>query len=228
MTFLSDVFHPLVTPLTTYTYTTRDHGGDTVSAADRDRLPPGGLSLRHGFPEWFDTVEGSENNKDGRSAGVDHEKHNIGYVPEQHCSTGQPPLTVEVLQYIRIVFDTEAMLDSVSLEAAANAGAWHAWRSHRSKMLGGRAWPATSIPSNTSDTMSERSTSPRQQPGGARRPAEWNWQGVWEDRVKKSIHTSISEHMLFAGDSNDIICFSKMDAEAVDQITPPWKGRAAT
>lgn len=199
-----------------------------MSAADRDRLPPGGLSLRHAFPEWFEAAEGSESNKDEKLADIGPEKHSTGSIPEQRGSTRQPPLTVEILQYIRIVFDTEAMLDSVQLEAAANTGAWHAWRSYRSKMLGGRDSPATSLPSNTSDTMSERSTSPRQQPGGARRPAEWNWQGVWEDRVKKSIQTSMSEHMLFAGDSNDIICFSKMDAEAVDQIMPSWKGRAVT
>ena len=228
VTFLSDVFHPLVTPLTTYTYSTRDTGGETVSAADRDRLPPGGLSLRHGFPEWFDAVRGSESNRDVNPAQDDHDKHTTGTTPETGASTRQPPMTVEVLQYLHIIFDTEAMLDAVPLEAAANTGAWHAWRSYRSRMLGGRASPATSQPSSTSDAMSERSTSPRQQPGGARRPAEWNWQGVWEDRVKKSVQASISEHMLFAGDNDDIICFSKMDADAVDQIMPPWKSGTTT
>jgi hypothetical protein len=220
VTFLSDVFHPLVTPLTTYTYTTRDAGGETVSAADRDRLPPGGLSLRYGFPGWFDSGKDGLSNKDVAPSNAESEKSSVVAKPETPGSTRQPPLTVEVLQYIRIVFDTEAMLDSVPLDAAANPGAWHAWRSYRARLLGGRASPATNRPSSPSDTTSERSTPPRQQPGGARRPAEWNWQGVWEDRVKKSVQASISEPMLFAGDNIDVICFSKMDADAVQQIKP--------
>lgn len=55
LTFISDVFHPLVTPVTTYTHSTRDPGTDTLSSADEGRLPPGGFALRHGFPEWFET-----------------------------------------------------------------------------------------------------------------------------------------------------------------------------
>lgn len=220
VTFLSDVFHPLVTPLTTYTYTMRDAGGDTMSAADRDRLPPGGLSLRHGFPEWFNDVRGGSNDKDASLPLVESEKHSAAPGPEALGSTRRPPMTVEVLQYMRIVFDTEAMLDSVPLGAAANPGAWHAWKSYRAKALGGRASPVAHLPSNPSDTTSERSTSPWRQPGGARRPAEWNWQGVWEDRVRKCLQASISEPMLFAGDSNDVICFSKMDPDAVQQIKP--------
>ena len=191
-----------------------------MSAADRDRLPPGGLSLRYGFPEWFDSGKDGLSNKDVASSNVESEKHNVASELKPLGSASQPPLTVEVLQYIRIVFDTETMLDSVPLEAAANPGAWHAWRSYRARVPGGRASPATNLPSSPSDTTSERSTSPRQQPGGARRPAEWNWQGVWEDRVKKSVQASISEPMLFAGDNNDVICFSKMDTEAVQQLKP--------
>src|SRR3954468_18567199 len=53
VTFSTDVFHPLLTPLTTYTYTTGSSDTDTVSATDEERLPPGGFSLRHGFPQWF-------------------------------------------------------------------------------------------------------------------------------------------------------------------------------
>ena len=191
-----------------------------MSAADRDRLQPGGLSLRHGFPDWFDGGRGGLGEKDAQSVNLARHKRNATSMPEAQGSTRQSPLTVEVLQYIRIVFDTEAVLDSVPLEAAANPGAWHAWRSYRSRSIGGRASPVPNLPSSPSDTTSERSTSPRQQPGGARKPAEWNWQGVWEDRVKKSVQASISEPMLFASDNNDVICFSKMDAEAVQQIKP--------
>ncbi len=53
VTFSTDMFHPLITPLTTYTYTTDIQDNGTVSATDEERLPPGGFSLRHGFPAWF-------------------------------------------------------------------------------------------------------------------------------------------------------------------------------
>ena len=154
------------------------------------------------------------------SASVNTEKYNVASKQETSGNTRPPPLTIEILQYIRIVFDTAAFLDSVTPEAAANPGAWHAWRSYRARSRGGRASPVTSATGSTSDTTSERSMSPRQQPGGARRPAEWNWQGVWEDRVKKSVQASISEPMLFSGDRNDVICFSKMDADDVQRIKP--------
>lgn len=196
VSFLSDVFHPLVTPLTTYTYAARDAGAETVSAADRDHLPAGGLNLRHGFPEWFD------GSRDGTG--------NIGM--------SSPTITVEMLRYLRVIFDMEAVLDSVTLEDAANNGAWHAWRSYRSKTMAAGVTPAGGIPQNPATTNRERSTSPREQPGGARRPGEWNWQGVWQDRVTKSIQASVSDNMLYGGDSGDAISFSKMDAQSLSNL----------
>ena len=53
VTFTTDIFHPLIVPLTTYTFTTGSSDTDTVSATDEERLSPGGFSLRHGFPHWF-------------------------------------------------------------------------------------------------------------------------------------------------------------------------------
>ncbi|PYH45697.1 putative ubiquitin-conjugating enzyme [Aspergillus saccharolyticus JOP 1030-1] len=51
--FATDLFHPLIVPLTTYTFSTGASTEDPVSATDDERLPPGGFSLRHGFPHWF-------------------------------------------------------------------------------------------------------------------------------------------------------------------------------
>lgn len=240
MTILNDVFHPLVTPLTTYSYSTRDTGAETVSAADGYyTLPPGGLSLRHGFPEWFgnarDEVRG--NKEDARatrggqqqSDGSDAALEGDFRIPEvKESQSQQPPLTLEVLLYIRVVFSTEALIDTVPLEAAANTSAWHAWRSYRSRTAAAAA-AATTTPSVTSSTndpsaLRARSISPTQQPGGARRPGEWNWQGVWEDRVRKSVNASISEHMLFGGEGGGVIAFEKMDKEAVEEILPDMVG----
>lgn len=214
------MFHPLVTPLTTYSHSTRDTGAEPASAADRDRLPPGGLSLRHGFPEWFENVDGASRNKE---QSVSPQEQGIGATKQVQDGTNKPPLTVEMLQYIRIIFDTDAVLDSIPLENAANSGAWHAWKSYRAKVLGGRAASPLNHHSRSASDTSERSMSPRQQqqPGGARRPGEWNWDGVWQDRVRKSVQASISESALFGGDSNDVLVFSKTDREVVDQ-TVPW------
>lgn len=216
VSFLSDVFHPLVTPLTTYTYSARDTGSETVSSADEDRLPPGGLNLRHDFPEWFDR----------RSHGVSNKGPNVARAASGSGSKSSPQpigsavLTVEVLQYLRVVFDTEAILDTVPVEAAANTGAWHAWTSYRLKSSAGRISSNVTISGVANGSTRERSSSPRQQPGGARKPGEWNWQGVWEDRVRKSIQTSISEHMLYSNEDDDVICFSKNDPPDIENMIP--------
>ena len=189
VTFLQDVFHPLVTPLTTYTHSTRERGG-TISAADEEKLPPGGLVLKEGFPEWFADRAGKRH-EDELSA-----NEGADIVPNTHAAT---PHIAQVLQYLRLVFSAPEIIDGVPLASAANPSAWHAWRSHRAKALGEhRAQsPAKSL---NGDTSSDGSLSPRAaQPGGARRPGEWNWSGVWEDRVRKVIAASRTEGTLFGG-----------------------------
>lgn len=199
ITFATDIFHPSVTPLTTYTYTTIDSGAETVSAADEDRLPPGGLSLRHGFPKWF-----TSNTSHGR-VGV---------------SSRQPHI-VEILHYMRAIFDNEAILDSIPLETAANTGAWHAWQSYRTRATRARAISPSSVVTSSTESSGDSSTAARQQPGGARRPGEWNWTGVWEDRVRKSVQASISDAVLYgsAGAGSEVINFSPMDQEALAQAS---------
>jgi hypothetical protein len=210
-------------------------------------LPPGGLSLRHGFPDWFQSSPESPRVSKGvvgaiaegveEDRGSHHDARGSGAVNE-NAQVQQPPLTLEILQYIRIVFSTEALIDTVPLEASANPSAWHAWRSYRS-----RTAPLSTIPWGSAQDMTQptkamgsstpsprdlrsRSISPttaqqQQQPGGARRPGEWNWQGVWEDRVKKSVSASISEHALFGGEGGDLIAFEKMDRAVIEEEILP-------
>ena len=221
--FLSDVFHPLVTPLTTYTHTTRDLGSETVSASDDDKIPPGGFSLRHGFPEWSHGIYGDGRVSDDRLPS--HVKDSAGRSQVADTNDSRPehvaaPHIVEVLQYVRVVFDTEAALDEIPLEAAANSGAWHAWRSYRSKATGGSRGSSVTRQAVAGDSGERNLKVKQQQPGGARRPGEWNWQGVWEDRVWKSVQASISDPMLFGfgGDNGDVINFVKMNPEDVDGL----------
>ncbi|GIZ42611.1 hypothetical protein CKM354_000587100 [Cercospora kikuchii] len=222
VTFQSDVFHPLVTPLTTYTYSTRDAGADTQSAVDEHRLPPGGLSLRHGFPEWFgatDTQVIPSATVPTTDAGSPPQQADAAPTQSFNAGVTKFPHVIELLQYLRIVFDTDDVLDTIPLAAASNAGAWHAWQSFRSKKAGTSVRGAKPA-GESSQPGNERSLSPRQQPGGARRPGEWNWQGVWEDRVRRSVQSTQTEPALYGGDHKDVISFQKMDAEAVSQITP--------
>lgn len=216
VTFSTDVFHPLLTPLTTYTHTTATSDTDTVSATDDERLPPGGFSLRHGFPHWFGRTRRSVvASRDVSGSTSDSPAPRITPVrPAVEGTTQSSPHVsaavtgvsiVTVLDYIRSTFSEEAVLDSISLEAAANPGAYHAWRAHR-----GPALPAQQPLSPMSNTSSE---------GGAlgrnRRPGEWNWEGVWEDRVRRAVNASLSESVLYGhGAGEDIVSPQRFDSDA--------------
>lgn len=210
ITFTTDIFQPLVTPLTTYTYTTGSSNLDTVSATDEERLPPGGFSLRHGFPHWF----GRKEKKAARSAdsssdvGASHDgSQQLGgivehllddedpevssqrrkppnskrRIPFSHSVAEQPSI-IEILLYIKATFDDEKILDVLPLEAAGNPGAWKAWQAHRRKTR-----------------QSESPTSLDQLQGSRpKQPGDWSWDGVWLERVTRNIDASTSESVLYA------------------------------
>lgn len=207
VTFSTDVFHPLLTPLTTYTHTTATSDTDTVSATDEERLPPGGFSLRHGFPHWFSRARRSVASSHGVSGSeVDSAARNVtpvqsigeavarGGSVEALAATGVSIVTV--LEYIRSTFSEEVVLDSVSLEDAANPGAYHAWRAHRGLKIAPQQ-PLSPASVSSGDGSAR---------GRNRRPGEWNWEGVWEERVKRAIHASLSESVLYGpGAGEDIV-----------------------
>lgn len=187
------MFHPLITPLTTYMYTTDIQDNGTVSATDEERLPPGGFSLRHGFPGWFGrgrrsrqvsgqnataqtpprSTPGNASNSTTPNSKATPPSGTLSFMQTQQKDVS----TYDVLRYIRSTFDDEDVLDSVPLEAAGNPGAWHAWRTHRHQATSGSA------------------------SGVPRKPGEWDWEGVWEERVKKGIAASLSDPMLFGNAS---------------------------
>lgn len=215
-----------------------------MSAADEQKLPPGGFMLREGFPQWFQ----------------DATKQGDGENNNEEAGQRQPPHIAQVLHYLRIAFSVPELLDGIPLASAANPSAWHAWRSYRAKTLGERARSPPLKNTEGSDGGSERSLSPRtaltQQPGGARRPGEWNWTGVWEERVRKVVVGSRGEGALFGGDNTDVvglharqthimsaralprilskslltrtqIGFAKMDDEALKSILPQMEAQVS-
>ena len=182
-----------------------------MSASDEERLPPGGFSLRHGFPEWFGPNRPSSRLEEA-GADVQEEQSNqdMGVAGDNiSCATRlseELPLRcgaveiAQVLYYMRGAFDSETLLDQIPLEAAGNPGAWHAWQARRDKTHG--RTPSAARPEQRVESPSHLV----QRPGGARRPGQWNWEGVWEERVKKGIHASISQTALFTtGQDSDLV-----------------------
>lgn len=209
--FATDIFHPLITPLTTYMYTTDIHDNGTVSATDDERLPPGGFSLRHGFPEWFGRVRRSAEASLSVPTSPVAEQTLMFASPDQgaagagpsYMQTNRPTVSMyQVLKYIKSTFDKPEMLDSVPLDAAGNPGAWHAWRTHRRKQQAKQAEGEKQGSDGATVTPSPKKPAGEKRSVGQtvpRKPGEWNWDGVWEDRVKKGVAASLSEPVLYGG-----------------------------
>ncbi|KAG5926632.1 hypothetical protein E4U42_003112 [Claviceps africana] len=241
--FSTDIFHPLLSPLTTYMYSTDVQDDGNVSAADQQRLPPGSFSLRHGFPEWFargrptdpdpkpvggEPLARSGSDRTGAivGSGATSPRSSDADVTVGHTKAGPPTVSIySILKYIQSTFETAEVLDSVPLEAAGNPGAWHAWRTHRrksSKNPGRRPSPGHSAQSD------DVHTPPASRDGdgivlsspAVRRPGEWNWDGVWEDRVKKGVSNSLGDSVLYgpSGLPDDMIRFLPMDDTDIESI----------
>ncbi|KAL4880241.1 ubiquitin-conjugating enzyme/RWD-like protein [Aspergillus karnatakaensis] len=240
VTFSTDVFHPLIVPLTTYTFSTGVSNEDPVSATDEERLPPGGFSLRHAFPHWFgrarridgssaaslravssessndkgsetiapnnSTQESADSKPDG-AEGVDE----VNGSQTAHAAPAEIALTtrttvpvLEILNYIRTSFDDETVLDSVSLEAAGNPSAWHAWKAHRK---------------DTDTAVLDRAKRDNPQ---TRLPGDWNWDGIWIRRVQYEVEASRSDATLFGsatrGVADELIHFNRLDRDTLASV----------
>ncbi|KAI4149159.1 MAG: hypothetical protein L6R39_002596 [Caloplaca ligustica] len=229
ITFVTDIFHPLVTPLTTYTYTTGSGSSDPVSATDDERLPPGGFGLSDAFPHWFGRSDSSapssvrsSRNVSGSQQYDDASDHGRSPSRETRFRTssdrGSPRVSmINVLDYMRRAFCDGKLLDALPLEAAANPGAWKAWRASRRDAL-----PHAGVHEVSSDQP--RAARTKDAAHGilkeVKRPEEWSWDGVWKERVKRGIDASISHQVLFGngGGDDDIVRFINMEDIAVQEI----------
>ncbi|KAK5052018.1 hypothetical protein LTR84_002822 [Exophiala bonariae] len=216
VTFSTDVFHPLVVPMTTYTFSANVDTSSTVSASDEHRLPPGAFSLRYGFPDWF--AQGGTLNDTSMARKTENESEDaeIAQVEGGKKSTQDPstlPSSPEripaqkdrkstllsLLHHINASFSDPSVLDALPLASAGNPGAWHAWRAHRN----------ITNPTSSTNTATGADTLNTQTPGSAtgslsstspsspKNPAAWKWDGVWESRVDSAIRESIAENTLF-------------------------------
>ena len=205
----SDTFHPLCVPSTVYTFSTGalDAAG-TVSASDDERLPPGSFSLRYAFPNWFGRQGSLQSSLESNSKLGSSE--NGAKALERITANGLQGViysrstTLKVLEHFKEAFENEALLDALPLEAAGNPSAWHAWRAHRG--LAHRQARGRSPEDNGTE---KPQTSPRH-------PGEWNWDGVWESRVREGIEISSNEATLFT--STGRIRFSKLEDDQLADI----------
>ena len=198
-----------------------------MSAGDVEgRLGPGAFRLGWGFPHWLQKTgtgigRSSLDNASARGLGVTATPtKQPNYLASLSASnaqdTGTPKsadygenqeqdpdptpaldlsdsrtMTLTVLSHVLETFTTPSLLDTLPLSAAGNPSAWHAWRSYRGLSQSdtrGRS-PASSPSQNASDRDRSRES--------PRHPGDWNWDGVFESRVRNCIHESISESTLF-------------------------------
>ncbi|KAL9087189.1 MAG: hypothetical protein Q9159_003756 [Coniocarpon cinnabarinum] len=248
VTFHSDVFHPLLTPLTKASFSSAATDSDSDGTGLPERLPPGAFSLRHGFPQWYerdDQINPSPNDapkvteQDAVSSRTPQaaQPPTNGTDPRQNIARTRPMVhVVDLLRYMRQSFESAPILDSIPFEAAANPGAWYAWRAYRQKQLEKQRQEAVeaSTPRGHARTPSKpghhransRGVNRAQNdtPGRSKRPSEWNWEGVWEQRVKRAVQESLTEGALFgAGQGDSEIAFADVKKEDLEDMRGEMK-----
>jgi len=220
--FSTEMFHPLLVPLTTYTFAAGALDPNaTLSSSETERLKPGSFNLREGFPSWYSNISdirsarsssiGSAYAEESASTGV----RDSVQVEAQEDGAGKEARNLQaVLQYTKRAFEDATLLDGLPLRAAVNTNAWHAWRAHRR------------LPRLESRSVSPVSADSGRSPLSARlNQGDWNWDGVWESRVKNGIEESMSDAVLFGSKNNrpaasisDPIKFAKNDDDKTLEI----------
>ncbi|KAL8859515.1 MAG: hypothetical protein Q9178_003914 [Gyalolechia marmorata] len=207
--FNTDIFHPLVTPLTTYTYGTSSSSSGAVGATDEEPLPPGGFGLSDAFPHWFGVSKrrtaSSVNSSRSASAPVDASERELPEMEVQPSAASMPPRApiANVLDYVKRSFDDADVLNTLPAEAATNPGAWKAWQAHRCSMQQQGKLGKTS--SDHMDIIQGKQVSNGSR-GQPKHSDDWSWEGVWERRVRKGVDASISDQVLFgASGGNELV-----------------------
>lgn len=228
VTFNADIFHPLLTPLTATATQAQlsSVSGSSPSGAAEQPSPPGALSLKPGFPCWYSSSASAEpdpqpptarpdTGSDDPSEGAASPQPDAPPPPSTDLRPRHPSQVhvVDLLRYMRAAFSDPHFLDAVPFPAAANPSAWYAWRAHRAPSLASKTppvnapdppqpetprKPATPLPAPATPSSARR-RDPATPAGRPRKPGEWNWEGVWEERVRRGVAGSLAEAVLYAG-----------------------------
>lgn len=209
ISFYSDPFHPLLTPLSTASFTSilLDDGNP------EERLPPGAFSLRNAFPSWF---QGSLNPTWTAPASMKQLNKNSQANSKPDSDRVNGVSVVDILRYLRSAFEDESVMDALPFEAVANQGAWYAWRAYRAKQGVDFGAQAPEHKSRPRSPTNREETAPR-----SRHPSEWNWEGVWTQRVRKAVQNSLTDASLYGQDGprEDEVPwkFSKVEWDTIEE-----------
>ncbi|KAA8651529.1 hypothetical protein EYZ11_005890 [Aspergillus tanneri] len=215
VTFATDVFHPLIVPLTTYTFSTNASSEDPVSATDEERLPPGGFSLRHGFPHWFGRNKSNGTNSNASSTAVSVHGSSVGEEAaankdkagedpssptsqlenEVDVNKGEEP---DVSRFSKPIEKPSSVPVSVLLNYIRSTFDNETVLDSLPIEAAGNpsawhAWKAHRKDINNSGV----SYNPKRGSPQARLPGDWHWDGIWAKRVQHEIEASQSDSTLF-------------------------------
>ncbi|KAJ5167372.1 uncharacterized protein N7482_006153 [Penicillium canariense] len=246
VTFGTDVFHPLIVPLTTYTFSTSSASDNPVSATDEERLPPGGFSLRHGFPHWFGrakrsglTSGKSSRNVSGNSAGAAPgggiasagagAEGNVASDGLASVATqcGQGPEGGEEKLRISQLPLAEQFAEPRKVVPVAELLDYIRSTFDDEEVLDSLpveaagnpgAWHAWKAHRRGGNGISDLKRGSPQ----ARLPGDWHWDGIWARRVQDEIEASRSDPMLFGsaarGGVDEMIKFSRLDDATMSSV----------
>ncbi|KAL4774594.1 hypothetical protein BDW60DRAFT_205160 [Aspergillus nidulans var. acristatus] len=242
VTFATDVFHPLIVPLTTYTFSTGVSNEDPVSATDEERLPPGGFSLRHAFPHWFGrgrrapssrTVSLNGSNKGGAEINVHKDPTQETSAPnpdeseggeqddkeegegEERTTVDAPP--AEAPPKMRTSVPVLEILDYIRTSFDDETVLDSVPLEAAGNPSAWHAWRAhRKEATNSTETESTKRDNPQ-----ARLPGDWHWDGIWAKRVQPEIEASRSDATLFGSASrgpDETIRFFRLDVNTLESI----------
>lgn len=242
MTFATDVFHPLIVPLTTYTFSTSSASDNPVSASDEERLPPGGFSLRHGFPHWFCrakrpgiTSGKSSRNVSGNSTDAVSAGSGVGASGTQAEGSGSSEAP-------NAAADDEDGSDSKDENPRFTpAPSGDQFEEPRTAVPVAELLDYIRSTFDDEDVLDSLPVEAAGNPGAwhawkahrrggsgpgdlkrgspqARLPGDWHWDGIWARRVQEEIETSHSDPMLFGnaargGSDESVSCLRSLAFE---------------
>ena len=251
--FATDVFHPLIVPLTTYTFSTGSASDNPVSATDEERLPPGGFSLRHGFPHWFGRAKrngaaslSSSRNFSGNSTGT---ASNVGVISsgstmDNNLSSDAPGDSTRSEGVSegnsRVTQVPAANQFAEPREFVPVAELLHYIRStfDDEKVLDSlpveaagnpgawHAWKAHRRGGHGTGDLKRGSPQ-------ARLPGDWHWDGIWVRRAQEEIQNSRSDPMLFGNSARspgdemvgELICLIEHRLTGIRYASHGWTMR---
>lgn len=211
-------------PLTTYTFSTGSTSDNPVSATDDERLPPGGFSLRHGFPHWF-----------GRAKRNGVASASLSRNVSGSSTTTVPGTAPTAANAVADITDTPATVPEPGSDGEGASANKENTRISQVPSADGLPQSRKVVPvselldyiRSTFDNETVLDSLPVEAAGNpgawhawkahrrggknlggmkkgspqARQPGDWHWDGIWARRVQDEIGISHSEPMLFGSAS---------------------------